>query len=470
MLAKLTQLSSVLRKPAEDRSLKEKLVISSALTSLDYAVNLFFRIGSTLIVTRLLSPEIFGVFAIIMTFQVILVMVTDFGVRGLIIVSDESKDPDFLRTCWSVQVVRGICVYGTLLVLAGGLFGLQQAGLVPSETVYTAPELPFALAASGFYLVLQSAMSVNMFVYEKQMRFRLVTIMRMIRSATSPLVTIAIALVWPSVWALVIASIATGLLELVLSFRLFQGPAMRFCWHRAYARELYNRGKWIVSHSFLSVVTTSADKLMLSGFMPPAIIGVYFLATQFVELVNSLIQRLHTSIGLQFFSEMIAIEDRREARAKYYRFRVPFDLLAFVMAGGMLTAGPAVIDIIYDPRYLYAGTIMQILAIGLPLNAYNLIRNAFNAQKRFKLMTAISLIQMVTMWTGLIVTLAILDNMVAAFVVIALHRLPEMLVLLWMANRDGWIDILREVRFVPVMALGALAGWGLDWLWTAYQA
>lgn len=469
MLAKIRRIREVLRKPAGDRSLKEKMFISSALTSLDYMVNLLFRIGSTLIVTRLLSPEIFGVFAVIMTFQVILVMMTDFGIRDLIIISDESKDPDFLRTCWSVQVLRGIGIYGMMLVLAAGLLGLQAADLVPPDTVYMAPELPWALAASGFYLVLQSAMSVNMYVYEKQMRFRLPVTMRMIRSAVTPLVTISVALVWPSVGALVIGWIATGLLELFLSFLLFKGPTMRPCWKREYRQELYNRGKWIVSHSFLSVLTTSGDKLMLSVFLPPATIGVYFLATQFVELVNSLIQRLHTAVGLQFFTEMLALEDRGEARSNYYRFRMPLDLLAFVAAGGMLTAGPAVIDIIYDPRYLYAGTIMQILAIGLPMNVYNLIRNAFSAQRRFRLMTVISVIQMATMWIGLILSLAVFVSSVAAFFVIALHRVPEMLVLLWMAHKDGWIEILREIRFVPALAVGAALGWGVDWLWVAHQ-
>ena len=42
------------------------------------------------------ASEIFGLFAIIITFQMIVVMLTDFGVRSLIIVSDDYQDPDFI--------------------------------------------------------------------------------------------------------------------------------------------------------------------------------------------------------------------------------------------------------------------------------------------------------------------------------------------------------------------------------------
>lgn len=452
-----------LTKPHEYLELHEKVLIARILGIIEFTLGFSFRIGSTLIVTRILSPDIFGLFVIIIMFQAILVMVTDFGVRSLIIVSDHGKDPDFLRTCWSVQAIRGICIWLLIIILALGLWGLQQAGAVPTDTVYGASDLPLALAISGFALVLQGLISVNVYVYEKEMRFRLVTTMNIIVAAANPALTILIALVHPSIWALVISSILGGLLHVILSFCLFDGPPMRFFWHQVYRKELFTRGKWILSHSLLTVAATSADKLMLGGFVPPSVMGTYFLATQFVGLVQGLILKLMASTGLQFFSELID-QKRVEARHKYYRYRIPFDLIAFFVAGGMLTAGPAVINLLYDPRYLEAGTIMQILAIGLPLNVLNLIRSAFSAQKRFQIMTLVSMVQVMAIWFGLFLALFIFENVFAAFIVIALHRLPEMSVLLWLANRDGWISILQEIRFVPVMILGGLLGWSISFI------
>ena len=80
MISKFRRLSTVLSKPAAERSLDEKLAVSSALTAFEYGISILCRIGSTLVLTRLLSPEIFGLFAIIITFQMIVVMLTDFGV------------------------------------------------------------------------------------------------------------------------------------------------------------------------------------------------------------------------------------------------------------------------------------------------------------------------------------------------------------------------------------------------------
>jgi len=465
MFARFRKVRAALRKPAEARSLSEKLLISGTLTSIDYAVSLFFRIGATLIVTRLLSPEIFGLFAVIMTFQIIVVMITDFGVRSLIIVSENARDPDFLRTCWSVQAARGLGLYGAVLLLALGLYGLQQAGLVPAEIAYGAPVLPAALAINGFALVLQGLESVNQHVFAREMRFRRITILNITRSAATPVLTIAIAVFYPTIWALVAAGLLIGLLHLFLSFRLFPGPAMRLRWHKDHAAELWTRGKWIMSHSTLTAATNQADQLLLGAFLPAPVLGVYFLAKQIYGIPQALIRHLHGAFGLQVLREIVGLPDKATMRARYYRYRIPFDALACFAAGVILAAAPAVIDLMYDPRYLGAGTILQILALGLPLTGPGLIRDAYGAQKRFRIMAVFGLIQAVSIWAGLIVALMVFDNPWAAFVVVAVHRVPEIAVLLFMARREGWIDILREVRLFPAIGIGALAGWGLSTLY-----
>ncbi len=465
MLAKLRHLGGVLRTPVDQRTMADKMAIASALTMFEYAVNIVFRIGSTLIVTRLLSPEIFGLFAVIMTFQVIVVMLTDFGIRALIIVSDEAEDPRFLQTCWSVQIVRGLCLWGIVLVLALVLFGLQQAGITAGETVYAAAALPLALAASGFQLVLQGMESVNQHVHARIMRFGRITLLNVARAAIGPVLTIAIALYYPTVWALVIAGLIGGAISVLLTFTLFPGTPMRACWEARHATELFNRGKWIMGHSALNVLSTSADKIMLSAFLPAPVMGVYFLASQIIEVPHNLLHKIQAAMGLQFFKDALKTEDKAEFRRSYYRYRIPFDVLACVIAGGLLTAAPAVIDILYDPRYLQAGSILQILALGLPVLTLGLIRDAYSAQKRFRIMTLISVIQATSIWIGLTLALPVLGSTLGAFLAVALHRLPEMATLVTLARREGWIDLVKEVRFLPVIGVGALMGWGVDRLW-----
>ncbi|MEM7236984.1 MAG: oligosaccharide flippase family protein [Pseudomonadota bacterium] len=461
MLERFYRLRMTLGKPAAERNMQENLLVSGALTGFDHAVGIVFRIASTLILTRLLSPDIFGLFALIVTFQILAVMLTDFGVRGLIIVSDHAEDRAFLCTCWSVQFVRGFGLSVVIGLIALGVYLAQLSGMLGGESVYGSADLPLALALSGLQLALQGLESVNQFVYARAMRFGRITILNITFAALGPILTIAIALVWPTIWALVASGLLAGFVKMVLTHTIFSGIAMRFCWQREHVAELFDRGKWIMSHSILHVCCTTADMIVLGAFTSATWIGLYYLARQFIQIPYQLMQKIEGAFGLQFFRH---VDDGRTdvLRDKYYRLRMPFDVVACIFAGGFMTASPAVIDLLYDDRYLEAGTIMQILAIGLPLNGLAVIRNAYSAQKRFRVMTVISVIQTVSIWLGLIVALPVFGSTLAALLVLALHRVPELTVLLFMARRERWIDLRREFRFFPTIAVGAAMGWGLD--------
>lgn len=466
MISKFRRLSTVLSKPAAERSLDEKLAVSSALTAFEYGISILCRIGSTLVLTRLLSPEIFGLFAIIITFQMIVVMLTDFGVRSLIIVSEDVQDPDFIRTCWTVQAIRGLGIYGCILVIALILWVVQQAGMTGADSVYAAPELAPALAVAALQLVLQGVESVNQHIYARQMWFGRICLINVVRAIISPILTIAIAWFWPSVWSLVISGLIAGVVHLVLTYRLFPGIAMGFRLHTEHAKELFDRGKWIMSHSILSVATNTADRILLSAFLPASMLGIYALAFQMIDIPRQLLVKIEQSVFLQTFRTLVGSEQLEEMRRQYYRYRVPYDALACMAAGGFLTASPALIDLMYDPRYAQAGEIMQILALGLPFLGMGVIREAFSAQKRFKLMTLMSLIQAGTIWLGLLVALPVMGSMLGAFLVIAFHRVPELMTLLGLARRENWIVPWKEFRLWPVILIGAALGLGVDYLWS----
>lgn len=444
-----------------DLGFSDKLLISGALTGTDHFVRIFFRLASTILITRLLAPEIFGLFAIIMSFHIVMLMVTDFGIRTLIITSDHPEDPRFLRTCWTVQIIRGAAIFGLVLLVALGLYLMQQGGLSGGETVYGAAQLPAALAASGALLLIKGCESVNIHLHARGLHFFRITALSILHAALAPVLTIAIALYHPSIWALVIGNLAAAAVRMILTHLVFPGPGMAFCWDRGHRAHVLRRGVWILGRSGLGVVTSQADRFVLGAFLPAPAFGVYYLARQFFTVPEALVQALHGGFGLQVFRRLIALPDRAEMRARYYRYRVPMDAVTCLFAGGFLTAGPAVIGLVYDPRYAAAGLILQILGLGLPLLGMGMIREAFGAQQRFEISVVFGAVQAVTLWVGLAIALAVVQSPMAAFLVIALHRIPELAALLLCAHREGWVDLWREVRLFPVIGVGAALGLGL---------
>ena len=442
--------------------MSEKLIISGLLTGAQQAASAAFRLGSTLIVTRLLAPEIFGLSAVIVTFHIILGMVTDFGIRSMIIVSDDAEDPKFLQTCWSVQVARGLFLCGAVQMIALLLYVVQQAGAIPEDTTYGAEVLPLAIAISGLQLAIGATTSVNIHVYAKKMLLARATALNIGAAAFAPVVTILIALHHPSIWAFVISGMMTAFLRTVVSNWLFKGPPMRWHWDPTHVANLYRHGRWIIPNSALTAATNYSDFLIISAFLPPAAVGVYFIAKQLIQIPMTYITKLQGTVSLQVFRNLTALGERAVARNRYYRFRLPIDLLAGLFAGGALTAGTALIDLMYDARYLDAGWILEIAALGLPLISMNIVQNTYAAQRRFDIMLVFSVIRTTTIWGGLVLALVVFNSLFAAVLVVALHKVPEIGIVMVVMRRQGWIDIWRELRLVLIVVIGALVGWGFS--------
>jgi O-antigen/teichoic acid export membrane protein len=459
---RLRDVRVALRTAPESRTLKQSVAISSTLSMAAFAYQALLRVASTMVLTRLLTPDIFGVFSVVISVLYIIQMFSDIGIRSLILTRENGVDDVFLRCCWTLHIVRGALISGVILLAAVAIYVMQSHGVFPPESSYAAADLPFAVAVIATGVFILSIESPNRFVYERRMKFGKITLADVLTSTVSTTVTILIAYNMRSVWSLVASYIATACFQVALSFLLFHGPAMRPNWRREEVALIIARGKWIVSHSALSALTNMSDRLLLGVLMPADQFGFYNIARQIVELPVLLVSKIHSQIGLQIFTEFHT--DKDYFLDRYYKYRLIIDAFTMLSCGGILVLAPTIVDIMYDARYESVAPMIQILALGLPLTGFVVLREAFSAQRRFREMTLLSVVQTIAIWGGLIVALAGFGSVTGALAVVALHRLPEAALLLRMSHREGWVDFLRELRLLPLIAAGAGAGWIVDLL------
>ena len=90
---------------------KKAVVRGAAWITFSYALMLVLRFGSNLILTWYLAPRILGVMALVNLFIVGLHMFSDIGIRQCVIQSPRGDDPVFLRTAWTVQIMRGLFLW-----------------------------------------------------------------------------------------------------------------------------------------------------------------------------------------------------------------------------------------------------------------------------------------------------------------------------------------------------------------------
>ena len=137
-------------KPSPDPStLKQRVLRASGWNIAGYALSQAIRLGSNLVMTRLLVPEMFGVMTIATMVMMILSLLSDLGLRQNIVQSRRGDDPAFLDTAWVLQIVRGLILWLGALGLSIALHLANLGGMLPAKSVYGSPVLPFVIAASS---------------------------------------------------------------------------------------------------------------------------------------------------------------------------------------------------------------------------------------------------------------------------------------------------------------------------------
>ena len=128
--------------------LKSRIIKATAWLIGGNVSSQMLRLISNLLLTRLLTPDAFGLVASVNTLYFGLVMFSDFGVWQSVVKSEDGTNPRFLGTAWSIQLLRGVLLCAVVLALSLGLHIAAGMGVFEANTAYADPRLPLMMASS----------------------------------------------------------------------------------------------------------------------------------------------------------------------------------------------------------------------------------------------------------------------------------------------------------------------------------
>jgi O-antigen/teichoic acid export membrane protein len=439
--------------PPVRASLKDRIVRASGWTALGYGGTLVLRLGNSLILTRLLAPEVFGLIAIVATLAMMVTLLSDIGLRQAIVHSKHGDDPRMLDTAWTMQIVRGALIWVACCLGALALHGAQQSGAVTAGSVYASPQLPLLLALGTMSALFEGFHSTKRFTADRRIDQKRVVLIELGAMLVGTVVSVLLALQLRTVWALVFGGWVGVLVAVVCGHLLLHGHPNRLAWDGSYARQIFGFGKWILASSLLYVLAMHSDKLLLGVWVAPAVLGCYAIAQSLSQVLEMALGRVIGQVAGPAFAELMGHSPHR-LREVYLRLRLVSDL-AFVLSAGFLFAiGPWLVGLLYDPRYAQAGTLLQILSFTLLFGRYNVSTNAYLALQMPK---AQALMNFVRVAAFFIVVPAAYSafGVDGAYWAIALHAAAIAPVVWWLDHRFG-IGSLRQEAL-------ALAAWPLGW-------
>jgi O-antigen/teichoic acid export membrane protein len=443
-------------------SLRVRAISAGLWTAGGYGLSLALRLGTNLLLTRLLVPEMFGVMAIAAMLAGMLMMLSDVGLNQNIVQSRHGDDAAFLDTAWTVQIARGIGLWLIALALAGLAQMAAAHGLVPAGSAYASPELPAVIALSSFALVIAGFQATNIPAAERRFEQRRLAYLSILAQLGGLAVMIPVALIHRSVWALVAGGLVATLLTTVLSHLWLGGHRNRLRWDRAALDELLRFGKWVFVSSAVSVLAVSGDRLLLAGFFDARTLGVYSIAALLVTSLDGALQRLLQGVSLPALSE-VARRDRSQLRRVYYKLRLPVDLALLFAAGALFMAGDLVVQVLYDSRYAQAGDMLRVLSLALFVSRFGVTNQAYLAAGLPRHQAVVNLVRCLALYL-LVPALFLAAGIEGAIWAVALHGLATLPFVYRYKASLGLLDLRLELLGLAGLPAGLLFGYAVNLL------
>ncbi|TNC50406.1 polysaccharide biosynthesis protein [Rubellimicrobium rubrum] len=428
-------------------SLGRRVLRSSAITLSGYVAGQALRLAANLILTRLLFPEAFGMMALINVFLMGLVMLSDIGVGPSIMQSKRGDDPAFLDTVWTIQILRG-----------GFLWLLAMAATPLVAWFYKEPDLLSYLPVATISLLVVAFNPTRQQTANRHLRAGLVTLIDFGAQLCGVLITILLAWMMRSTWALVIGGLAAPLVQLAL-LQFLPGDRNRFRWEKAAAAEVIHFGKWIFLATICGFVIAQADKVILGHFLDLGHFGLYNIA-YFLATVPLMVGGVVTGRVLipVYRDSPPAQSPANEQRVRRFRSGA---LAALLLISALFAFGGAeLVRLMYDERYHQAAGIVVLVTVAqLPSLIFLTCDQAALAMGDSRRFFVLTLARGALVTLGLMIGFNV-AGLAGAIVGQGLGSLAAYPVLAWLLKPHGaWNPDLDAQFLAAAVVLGATALW-----------
>ena len=329
------------------KDLKEKTIRGGVARMGAQVANFALRIGSLMILARMLDPKDFGLVGMVTAFTGVLNLFRDFGLSTATVQRAEVTEDQISTLFW-------------INLLVGAVLALLSVALAPAVAAfYHEPRLLWitAVLATGF--VFNAAGVQHSAILQREMRFTALAVINTIALIAGTVLAIGMARYGYGYWALVAMTIAYPLVTTV-------GLWMAAAWmpgaprRRSGLRSMIRFGGTITFNGAVMYVAYNFEKVLLGRFWGAEAIGVYGRAYQ---LVNIPTDNLNSAVGEVAFSALSRVQDDPSRLRSYFlkgyslvtALTLPITILCALFA-------KEAISILLGPKWTEAVPIFRLLA------------------------------------------------------------------------------------------------------------
>jgi O-antigen/teichoic acid export membrane protein len=440
-------------KTTNKSSIKALAIRGSMWTLAGHGGVLLIRMVRSLIMTRLLFPEVYGLMTLVWAVLYGLQMFADTGIVATIIRDDRGDDPDFLNTAFTTNVFRGLLLWVASCLIAN-----------PMAVFYHQPSLAQLLPATGLTALIHGFVSTAMYTRRRHMDFKRLAILDLSNETVTFVGLVVWAYFYRSAWAMVGGAVVGQIFLVLASHVYLPGIRNKFRWDRSALDTFMGFGKWIYLSSMVYFLSTQSDRFLLGRYLDMVHLGVYGTATVLSGAILTVILKVNSDVLYPAYSKVVQ-QGTGRLRQVMLRTRLVIDAGVILPIAAIIMLGSRIVGVLYDQRYQDAGWMLQILAVRLLLVAtlsnsesclialghpkYSFYQNLFRAVAMF--------VAIPMGWS-----LAGIRGVIWA---IALSEIAPLAVMWFGMIRHGMFSVVAELRSLLFVGLGALLGLGVLHFW-----
>lgn len=348
----------------------------------------------SIVLARLLAPELYGTIALITVITTILNVFVDSGMGTALIQKKDTDSVDFSTVFYFNMFVCIILYVGLFICSPWIACFYKDATLTP------------VIRVLGLTIVISGVKNIQQAYVSKTMQFK-----RFFFSTLGGTIGAAIIGIWMAykgfgVWALVSQQIFNAMVDtLILWITVKWRPKKEFSFERL--RGLFSYGWKLLASSLLDTVYNNIRQLIIGRMYTPSDLAFYNRGKQFPDVI---ITNINTSIDSVLLPTMSQEQDNTE-RVKAMTRRA-IKTSTYIMAPlmmGLAFCATSVVSLILTDKWLACVPYMQIFCITsmfYPVHTANL--NAIKAMGRSDLFLKLEIVKKVvgmvlllsTMWFG----------------------------------------------------------------------
>jgi O-antigen/teichoic acid export membrane protein len=284
------------------QDLKERTVRGALARVCAQGATFLLRLGSLVVLARLLEPKDFGLVGMVTAFTGVLNLFRDFGLSAAAVQHRTVTDEQMSTLFW-------------INILVGTLLGLVSVAIAPAiAAFYHEPRLfaVTAVLAAGF---LFNAAGVQQSVLlQRQMRFTALAVINIVSLIVATAIGIAGAKAGYGYWSLVAMTVSaplTGTIGFWLAAAWIPGMPHR----RVGIRSMMRFGSTLTLNGLVVYVASNFEKVLLGRFWGVDAIGIYGRAYQ---LINIPTDNLNSAVGEVAFSALSRLQDDPSRLKSYF--------------------------------------------------------------------------------------------------------------------------------------------------------